>query len=275
MRRIGIVVSAVLLAACESGSEPSGVAVINHGIVAGNHQVQRAGETSYQAAVVEKIAREFKTARARPAVRVPWLQALLPRLAHAQGVPVTVNGSPVVGAVVCTDPDAALKPFVGCTNTGADGQALFFFKPPNIVGCYEAEIRGTVDNLPTVFDTARACVTPGPASTAFVADGDARNFGPVAVFNLAGVPDDFGNGIPYRIVSDGRLQVLGTDVGSEAARSVNVDPALKDDTNRWLEVRDGAGTLVAMVRYRVDQRASDGAYFMRWTMYGLGRPEIP
>src|SRR6185312_12961861 len=86
------------------------------------------------------------------------LDVLVPR-AFAQGTVVT--GSPVAGAVVCavsTDSVHKLTPFVPCTNTASDGTATFFFTASTKAGVASAQIRGTLNSQPAVFDTATATV---------------------------------------------------------------------------------------------------------------------
>jgi len=140
--------------------------------VSGNNQTARAGDTALGQPVVGKLVR-------LPNGQVTWvperiqrfgsgvLDLLVPR-SFAQGDGGTVvNGSPIPGAVVCavSVTQNGLTPFTPCTNTDANGRAVFYFTPGTRAGEQLAEIRGTVQNQPAVFDTARASVTAGPTDT--------------------------------------------------------------------------------------------------------------
>ena len=156
----------VLTAACGSATAPVGAPtqLLAHGIVAGNNQITTAGSPQLSGAIVEQLVKNSSgTITMRRVDDGPFQRALdlvVPR-AWAQTV---VTGSPVVGAVVCAvspDPAHSLTPFTPCTNTGTDGKATFYFTPGTGAGLAKSEIRGTVANLPTVFDTAKATIMPG------------------------------------------------------------------------------------------------------------------
>jgi hypothetical protein len=130
------------------------------GIISGNDQVANASKQQLTAPVVGRLVR---LPSGKLAFR--WTDAVLPRRAFAQ---TTVNGSPVPGAVVCAvsvTTERPLVPFVPCTNTDTAGLATFFFQTGTKAGQSQAEIRGTVANLPAVFDTARATVLPDSAKS--------------------------------------------------------------------------------------------------------------
>jgi len=169
---VASIAAALALVACggSNGGTNPGIGPLAIGIVSGDHQVVTAGHDSLPQPVVGKLVR-------KPDGSVAWikqipgraLDVLVPR-AFAQGTVVT--GSPVAGAVVCavsTDPNHKLTPFVPCTNTDANGQATFFFTASTKAGVASAEIRGTVNSEPAVFDTASATVT---ADTIQVVSGD-------------------------------------------------------------------------------------------------------
>lgn len=157
-------------AACGGGSAaPQTPGPLALGIVAGQNQITTAGSTQLSNPVVGQLVRE-------PSGRVSfrWIQRavdpLLPPKAYAQDGTV-VNGSPVPGAVVCAvsaDATHGLIPFTPCTNTDPEGKATFFFTPGTAAGVAKAEIRGTVDNQPAVFDTAKATVLPAAATVIYV-----------------------------------------------------------------------------------------------------------
>lgn len=161
----GTVLTVLLLAMACGGSgstEPPAVQRLAHGIVAGNNQSTVAGTAQLSGAVVEQMVQNASGTLSLRRIPDTWqdraVDWLVPR-AFAQGT--VVNGSPVVGAVVCAvnvDTTYKLTAFVPCTNTDADGKAVFFFTPGTKAGVAKAEIRGTYQSQPAVFDTARATV---------------------------------------------------------------------------------------------------------------------
>jgi hypothetical protein len=163
--RIALALPLAALVACGGGSaapQPNGPLAL--GIIAGQNQVTTAGSSQLSSPVIGRLVRQ-----SNGRVGFQWIERavdpLLPPKAFAQGTVVT--GSPVPGAVVCAvgAPDGrGLVPFTPCTNTDANGQATFYFTPGTVAGEATAEIRGTVENQPAVFDTAKAIVMPGPAT---------------------------------------------------------------------------------------------------------------
>jgi hypothetical protein len=125
------------------------------GIVSGNHQTL-VNSQAQSAGVTARLVKKASGA----------LALISGSAASFDGT--TVTGSPVAGAVVCavTVSDTPLTPFVPCTNTDANGQATFFFSTGTKAGTARAEIRGTVANAPTVFDTAVATVLPDSVTSA-------------------------------------------------------------------------------------------------------------
>lgn len=123
------------------------------GIVSGNHQVATAGAEQLPAPVVGRMVRT-------PSGGIAF-HLVTPAYANEGTV---VQGSPIAGAVVCAVTTAGeLTPFTPCTNTDDHGQARFFFAPGTKAGEARAEIRGTLEGLPAVFDTVVAHVEPGPS----------------------------------------------------------------------------------------------------------------
>lgn len=162
MRRLAWAVplfSLLLLAACDSGSPgPDGPLAL--GIIAGNNQVGSAGAERLPDPVVGKLVREPDSGGITFHLVTP---------AYAQGT--VVQGSPVAGAVVCAvSVEGQLEAFTPCTNTDSNGQATFFFAPGTTVGEARAEIRGTLEGEPAVFDTVVAQVEPGAVETVFLPD---------------------------------------------------------------------------------------------------------
>lgn len=148
MRHLALLLP-LLLAACDSVS-PGSDGPLALGIVSGNYQVAPAGSEQLPDPVVGRMVRTPSGA----------IVFHLVTPAYAQGT--VVQGSPVAGAVVCAvNTSGELEAFTPCTNTDASGQARFFFAPGTVAGEARAEIRGTLEGEPAVFDTVVALVEPG------------------------------------------------------------------------------------------------------------------
>lgn len=147
--RYAVTLMALALAGCDVIGGNDGPLAL--GIVAGNHQTATAGSDRLTDPVVGKLVRTSDGG----------ITMRLVRPAYAQGT--VVNGSPVPGAVVCavSVTEGGMVPWAPCTNTDDDGTATFFFTPGTTAGEALAEIRGTVEGEPAVFDTAVATVEPG------------------------------------------------------------------------------------------------------------------
>lgn len=157
MKKIIIALAAPLaLASCDSATGGfDGPPAL--GIVSGNHQVATAGSERLPDPVVGRMVRT-------PSGGIAF-HLVTPAYADEGTV---VQGSPIAGAVVCAVATAGeLTPFTPCTNTDDHGQARFFFAPGTKAGEARAEIRGTLEGLPAVFDTVVAHVEPG-ASVGFL-----------------------------------------------------------------------------------------------------------
>lgn len=150
-----IVFPLALLAACSNGTGPNGPLKI--GIVSGNDQIAPATTTDLSAPVVGQLVRLSDGS-------VAWraLDGLLPAKAYAQSQ--TLNGSPVVGSVVCaaTVGNDGLIPIVPCTSTDKNGKATFAFRHGTKAGIVKAVVQGMLNGEVATYDTAKATVTPGP-----------------------------------------------------------------------------------------------------------------
>lgn len=253
MRTILSAFAVMLLAtACRDSNGPSAVGALDGAIVAGQSQSVKAGAARLDDAVVEEIVRVPLTGKLRLRRVRPWERVLLPPLAWAQTV---VRGSPVPGAVVCvSEQDKDLIPFARCTNTGTDGRALFFFSPTTKAGSYIARINGVVGDEATTFDTVKATVLPDVADPNYRTGVLPLRCSP-ATFPADGARDKYGNAVPFRIVPDGRLTVVGDTVGTVAARTVTYTAAQSDPPNQTnyyrMELRGADGSLVGRLQYRI------------------------
>lgn len=179
--------STLLLAACDAAG-PGNDGPLALGIIAGNHQVAEAGAERLPQPVVGKMVRQ-------PGGGITFR---LVSPAYAQGT--VVNGSPVPGAVVCAvSVVGELHPFTPCTNTDDQGRATFFFTLGTVAGEARAEIRGTVENEPAVFDTVVAVVVPGAIDRIGVQTDKYYYFRPGDTIDIrdyvAGGSDAYGNDI--------------------------------------------------------------------------------
>lgn len=196
------VLVAVLLAAC-AGTPSEATQLLAHGIVAGQNQMATAGGANLSAGVVEQMVRNSTGTLSLRSVPSSWrdrvLDLVVPRAFAQTGT--SVNGSPVVGAVVCAVgvTDATLTPFTPCTNTGADGKATFFFSPGTKAGDARSEIRGTLAGAPTVFDTAKATVMPASYAKSPLGAGTSWP-GPLpgGILPAELAQDAYANPVPYR-----------------------------------------------------------------------------
>lgn len=155
MRKLVVLFVALAIAACGGSSTGTPDGPLKLGITSGNNQIANAGSAQLTDPVVGTLVR-VSTAQG------PRFEFV--KTAYAQTV---VTGSPVAGAVVCAvsvTPNT-MVPFVPCTNTDALGKATFFFAPGTLAGVQKAEIRGTLAGQPAVFDTAKATVLPGAATS--------------------------------------------------------------------------------------------------------------
>lgn len=232
------IIALVAVASCSD--DPLGLL---HGIVAGNHQTIVAGTAELPDGVTWRLVRSKNGT-----ITGHWTDPFLPKYAHAQGA-VTVTGSPVPGAVVCVEEVPELVPFVRCTNTDANGEATFFIDvATNKMGTYRAQIRGTLNSQPAVFDTISATVEAGAANPMISQNWLSFNPSPATLSHEAAA-DNYGNPIPFRLVGDGWLQPQGDTVGTAAARRLVFPASAIDSAPGSLEMRGAAGQLYGRVYY--------------------------
>ena len=239
-----------------TSSPPEGPLAL--GVVSGDNQIAPAGSTRLTEPVVGRLVR-LSTASG------PRFEFV--KTAYAQTV---VTGSPVVGAVVCavSVTTGTMVPFVPCTNTDANGTATFFFAPGTKAGEAMSEIRGTLAGQPAVFDTAKATILPGPANPNYLSSTSAYLQSP-AVVDPTAVQDQYGNGVPFRIISDGRIGVLGAVAGTAEARTVTFDASLYDNAqNHIVELRDATDAVVGHLRYTVVEGSARQPVF-NWISAGV------
>jgi hypothetical protein len=225
MRAI-LALAVLVLVGCEAAGGGDGP--LAFGIVSGNGQTAAAGDDRLIDPVVGKLVRE-------PSGGITF-RLVAP--AYAQGT--VVNGSPVPGAVVCavSITEGGMEPWVPCTNTDSAGTATFFFTPGTKADTARAEIRGTVQGEPAVFDTATAVVEPGSATRHRYSMGFSTGFR--GTEHAVEIPndyllDEYGNSAYFRLRHvEGAFIVLGDTTGTAAARTVVVSDTLDSaNSSHW------------------------------------------
>lgn len=159
-RRLAALILVAALAACGSDGD-TGPEDLSYtlGIISGNGQVAQAGDAELPEPV------ETRLVSVKLADGTTRFQLVRPLYAQTP-----VNGSPVPGAVVCSEPPEGvsedgvwLRPKARCTNTDSNGEAVFTYLPPTVAGEARAYVRGTVDGVVVDLDSVTAVVKPGPA----------------------------------------------------------------------------------------------------------------
>jgi hypothetical protein len=220
------------------------------GVISGNNQVIRAApRVPLTAQVGVQVVR---LPNGQTAVRGFFVKAgdlILPPMAYAQTGTVSVPG-----AVTCqaagVDPKHTLVAEIGCTTANASGVAYFNFLADSTAGTSSARIGYTdpITHLTVYTDSVKATVMAGPASPTFIA----------AITPILGFPyvlpptevvDNYGNVVPYRVVSDGRLVMQDTTTGTAGARTIVSGPDAQADFN--VELRGAGNVLVGRARYRI------------------------
>jgi hypothetical protein len=233
-----------LLTACGGGSAaPVADGPVKVSVATGNNQTVAAARDA-------RLPKEVGV----QAVRLPngqsglrLLDALLPPKAYAQTGVTSVPG--IVACPVSPDPKHALIPEVPCTSTGADGIAWFTFHHDSVAGRSMAQVRATVDRVTVVTDSVVATILPGPASPTYRTQSVPIQSFPATVAENS-VQDQYGNPVPFRIISDGRIVVQDTTTGSVGARTIVAGPDAQTDYT--VELRGINGALVGHALYRIN-----------------------
>jgi hypothetical protein len=242
-RQVGVIGLVAMLAACGGGSAaPIADGPVSMGIVAGNHQVVPAGrDPALPQPVVAQVVRG-----PNGQVSLRLLDALLPAKAYAQ---TTVTGIP--NQVVCfsaPDPKHVMRAEVACASSDALGKATFVLHTDSVAGVSRGQVAAALPTGTKITDSITATVMPGAASPTY-----RTQIIPILSFPAtvpdASVQDAFGNAVAFRIVSDGRIVVQDTTVGSVGARTIVSGP---DSNNHFLvELRGAGNVLVGHASYHI------------------------
>jgi hypothetical protein len=248
----------VFTAACGSGSAaPIADGPVKVGVMAGNNQTVPAARSARLPKNVGVQA--VRLPNGSVALRV--LDAMLPPKAYAQTGVVSVPG--VVACPDSPDPKHALIPEVLCTATGADGIAWFTFHSDSIAGVSKALVKATVNQVTVITDSVLATILPGAASPTYrTSNIPIANF--PAIMPAGSVVDQFGNALPFRIVSDGRIVVQGDTVGTVAARTIVAAPANTPSSGYVVELQGANDVLLGRARY-----LTASGQLQQWTAAGV------
>lgn len=263
MYRGSKIVLLILVVACSEKSTSPIPGDPVSAIVAGNNQVVTADYANTTKRLPDPVVQQMVRTTTTGAVRLVAVSGS----ANA-GDTMTLNGSPVPGAVVCSaGGNGRLTAFSPCTSTDAQGKAFFVFEPSTTAGEATSEIRGYLNGEAVVFDTAVALITPGAVDSLFFQDAIAQRTSP-ATFMAAHLMDRFDNSVPYRIPADARLTPVDTVLGSTGARTVTFVAAAVDSTWRTLMLTGEQGVAIAQFAYRL-VFGTNGAPRIQATMCGL------
>jgi hypothetical protein len=262
--------------ACGDGTDPVPLGPLDSRIVQGHDQKVVAGRVPSPA--LGLVFRNPVTGAVYFRSPALWERVLLPPLAHALQ---SVGFKGVPNATYCIHQDQtvvkALKP---CVNTDALGNSRWDFIEPTVAGKHIVEASATIGTESTAPDTIAFTVLPDVVDPNYTTGTLPLRCSP-AQFPINGVRDRYGNAIPFRIVPDGRLTVLGDTAGTTAARTVTFTAAQADTVNQSafykMELRDSANILVGRITYRIGTgtgACGDGtnAHRIDWNAAGLNVP---
>lgn len=265
MRSPVFLAAALLGATACGGSTDVGATRYNFKVIRGLNQTAAAGSSKVGNPIVSKLT---TAPDGQFASRSRW-NFLRPRVAFAQEI--SVKGNPVVGGVVCAPIPKAGEPtpFSICTNTLADGTAPFAYTPGTKAGVYNIKFVAQTETSSLVTDSTTLIVEAGPADPNYRGSLGNPYLHSPAVIDSTAVQDQYGNAVAYRIVSDGRVTVIGTTLGQVDARTIVFDASLYDNVqDHVLELRGAGDALVGRLRYRISQ-GPDGQPQIFWTSAGV------
>lgn len=256
LQSIVVVAAQLALAACGGTEVEPELGELQGGIISGREQSVNAGATQLPEPVVNKVVRATSGGVT---------------LSRATLNGTVVNGSPVVGAVVCVyEQDKDLVPFSRCTNTDTAGKATFFFTPPTKAGNFIARINGSVTTNgvieATTFDTVKTTVFAGLPDSSLRGNVGGPRPSPANLASVAFV-DKYNNPIPYRVTADSRITPRDTVIGSDSSAVIMFSAAADDTVMHSVVLVTHNETPAGNLWYRI--RTVNGVQIIRWTICGF------
>lgn len=221
------------LTACGNSSTDPAPTRYNFGIVDGANQSSTAGTPQLSAPITAQLTRD---PQGKFATRV--FDLLLPMKAFAQGL--TLSGEPIEGQLVCGEEANTGEPRVEplCAFTLADGKAPNKVQPGTKSGQYWMVFTAQEVGQAPVKDSTTVTVLPGPAASWRFRNSGFHGY---SVFPADYVKDQYGNSVPYRMLTTGlRAHVRSDVMGSEGART------LVPDIDSYSVYEDGQGQIVTV-----------------------------
>jgi hypothetical protein len=234
MRTVIVLLVAAVLSACSSSTDTQSTRY-NFAVIDGANQLSSAGAPTLTRPITSQLA-------ADPHGQFAWADLLLPTKAFAQSV--TVNGTPIAGALVCANQSQPGEPQAVplCAFTLADGKAPISVKGGTKAGTFTINFTAQVQSELPVMDSTTVTVAPGPMVVNGFAPGhEFFCFNTPATFPDAVLKDEFGNGVPYGFAVTGPAHVLPGAIGTAEARTIVADK----DGQGTVQVVIGDGSVVA------------------------------
>jgi len=204
----------LILLACGSATD-TGPTRYNFAIVDGLNQSSPAGTPTLAKPITSQLTRD---PQGKFATRV--FDFFAPAIAYAQTL--VLPGEPVAGQLVCGEETGDGEPKIVplCAFTLVDGKAANSVQVGTKAGVYTMRFTAQITTEMPVKDSTTVTVLPGPAASH-------RFNGSLicwTVFPADYVKDQYGNLVPYRMLTTGPAAHVVSDVmGSEGARTFVVD----------------------------------------------------
>lgn len=220
MRYLLAFLGMVAVLGCGSATD-AGPTRYNFAVVAGANQSSTAGTPRLVSPITSQLTRDPQgTFASRALDRVG--DFMLPALAYAQGI--NLAGDPVAGAIVCGRVAPIGEPQVVplCAFTLSDGKAANTVEPGTKAGTFDVVFTAQDVGQQPIKDSTMVTVLPGPMASHRFTYGS--GFICYTIFPADYVKDQYGNSVPYRMLTTGPAAHVVSDVmGSEGARTFVAD----------------------------------------------------
>lgn len=265
MHRCFGVMLLLVLSACGGSATGTPPDRYNFAVVDGLNQTSTAGAPTLAKPITSQLARDPNGKYAFSIVN--WLA---PAVAFAQSL--AVPGTPVPNQLVCGEETGAGEPKVVplCAFTLADGKAPNTVQGGTKAGVYTMRFTAQVPTEMPVKDSTTVTVEAGTADPNYLSTTSPYSHSP-AVVEAGAVQDQYGNPVPFRVVTDGRIQVKSVTTGDVDARTIAFDASLYDNLqDHVVELRGVGDAVVGHLRYRIGQ-GPDGQPQIFWITGGVNR----